>query len=313
MKPQPMIAMMSSVAVVHPAADGMEIDARRHVDCAKTMTTMMIILTSALIDHFQKKCPSLPVVAGTSGPTVDVVTVGGTETGARRHVDSARPTTTMTIIIRQIAQKLHFHLNRKDLTELVRMSAADVSALNANGMEIGARKHVDSARPMTTMTIIMIIMMIMMIMMIMTMMKRMKIKIMIIMMMMTLVLILTMTVPGLRGTTGATSIPGNAVKAAREANRNQFQDARMKAHTVEPLKDSCARPTLTSARKHAESVRKQERIQNARMNVITAEPIRNSCARTTQINARKHAESARERKRDLFQDVRMKMNIVNPI
>merc|ERR1711892_126032 len=218
MKPQPMIAMMSSVAVVHPAADGMEIDARRHVDCAKTMTTMMIILISALIDHFQKKCPSLPVVAGTSGPTVDVVTVGGTETGARRHVDSAMPTTTMTIIIRQIALKLHFHLKWKDLTELVRMSAADVSALNANGTEIGARKHVDSARPMTTMTIIMMIMMIMMIM---TMMKRMKIKIMIIMMMMTLVLILTMTVPGLRGTTGATSIPGNAVKAARETKRNQ--------------------------------------------------------------------------------------------
>jgi len=298
MKPQLMVAMMNSVAVVLPAADGMEIDARRHVDCAKTMTTMMIILISALIDHFQKKCPSLPVVAGTSGPTVDVVTVGGTETGARRHVDSARPTTTMTIIIRQTALKLHFHLNRKDLTELVRMSAADVSALNANGTEIGARKHVDSARPMTTMTIIMTI--IMMIMMIMTMMKRMKIKIMIIMMMMTLVLILTMTVPGLRGTICATSIPGNAVKAAREAKRNQCQDARMKAHTAEPRKDSCAKPTLTSARKHAESARKQERIQNARMNVITAEPIRNLCAKTTQINARKHAESARERKRDLF-------------
>merc|ERR1711892_1150812 len=286
MKPQPMIAMMSSVAVVHPAADGMEIDARRHVDCAKTMTTMMIILTSALIDHFQKKCPSLPVVAGTIGPTVDVVTVGGTETGARRHVDSARTTTTMTIIIPQTALKLHFHLNWKDLTELVRMSAADVSALNANGTEIGARRHVDSA--MTK-----IILMIMMIMIIMTMMKRMRIKIMIIMMKMTLVLILTMTVPGLQGTICATSIPGNAVKAARKAKRSQFPDARMKAHTAEPLKDSCAKPTLTSARKHVESARKLERIQNARMNVITAEPIRNSCARTTQINARKHAESAR--------------------
>ena len=153
MKHQPMVATMSSAAVVLPVADGMEIDVRRHVDCAKTMTTMMIILISALIDHFQKKCPSLPVVAGTSGPTVDVVTVGGTETGARRHVDSARPTTTMTIIIRQIALKLHFHLNWKDLTELVRMSAADVSALNANGTEIGARRHVDSA---TTKIIMMI-------------------------------------------------------------------------------------------------------------------------------------------------------------
>merc|ERR1740128_536667 len=78
-----------------------------------------------------------------------------------------------------------------------------------------------------------------------------------------------MTVPGLRGTTGATSIPGNAVKAAREAKRNQFQDARMKALTAEPLKDSCAKPTLTSARKHAESARKLERIQNARMNEST--------------------------------------------
>jgi len=308
MKHQPMVATMSSAAVVLPVADGMEIDVRRHVDCAKTMTTMMIIL-SALKDLFRKKCPSLPEVAGTSGPTADVVTVGGTETGARRHVDSARPTTTMTIIIRQTALKLHFHLNRKDLTELVRMSAADVSALNANGTEIGARRHVDSA----TTKIILMIMMIMMIMIIMTMMKRMRIKIMIIMMKMTLVLILTMTVPGLRGTICATSIPGNAVKAAREAKRNQFQDARMKAHTAEPRKDSCAKPTLTSARKHAESARKQERIQNARMNVITAEPIRNSCARTTQINARKHAESARERKRNLFQDVRMKMIIANPI
>merc|ERR1740128_737647 len=118
---------------------------------------------------------------------------------------------------------------------------------------------------------------------------------------MTLVLIPTMTVPGLRGTICATYILGNAVKAAREAKRNQFQDARMKALTAEPLKDSCAKPTLTSARKHAESARKLERIQNARMNVITAEPIRNSCARTTQINARKHAESARGRKRNLFQ------------
>merc|ERR1719483_1409543 len=111
-----------------------------------------------------------------------------------------------------------------------------------------------------------------------------------------------MTVPGLPGTTGATSIPGNAVKAAREAKRNQLQDARMKAHTAEPLKDSCAKPTLTSARKHAESARELKRIQNARMNVITAEPIRNLCARTTQINARKHAESAGERKRNLFQE-----------
>merc|ERR1711892_1305579 len=167
----------------------------------------------------------------------------------------------MTIIIPQTALKLHFHLNWKDLTELVRMKAADVSALNANGTEVGARRHVDSA----TTKIILMIMMIMMIMIIMTMMKRMRIKIMIIMMKMTLVLILTMTVPGLQGTICATSIPGNAVKAAMEAKRNQFPDARMKAHT--------------------------------------AEPIRNSCARTTQINARKHAESARERKRDLFQDV----------
>merc|ERR1719483_752173 len=103
-----------------------------------------------------------------------------------------------------------------------------------------------------------------------------------------------MTVPGLPGTTGATSIPGNAVKAARRAKKNQLQDARMKAHTAEPLKDSCAKPTLTSARKHAESARELERIQNARMNVITAEPIKNSCARTTPTNARKHAESALE-------------------
>merc|ERR1712123_476937 len=122
----------------------------------------------------------------------------------------------------------------------------------------------------------------------------MKIKIMIIMMKMTLVLILMMTVLGLRGTTGATSIPGNAVKAAREAKRNQCQDARMKAHTAEPLKDSCAKPTLTSARKHAESVRKQERIQNARMKMIIVNPIQNSCAKTTPTNARKHAESALE-------------------
>jgi len=252
MKPKPMVARMSFAAVVLPAADGMEIDVRRHVDCAKTMTTMMII---PIKDHFQKKWPSLPVAAGTSGPTVDVVTVGGTETGARRHVDSARPTTTMTIIIPQTALKLHFHLNWKDLTKLVRMSAADVSARNANGTEIVARRHVDSA----TTKIILMIMMIMMI------------------------------------------------------KRNQFPDARMKAHTAEPLKDSCAKPTLTSARKHAESARKLERIQNARMNVITAEPIRNLCARTTQINARKHAESAGERKRNLFQDVRMKMIIANPI
>jgi len=108
MKPKPMVARMSFAAVVLPAADGMEIDARRHVDCAKTMTTMMII---PIKDHFQKKWPSLPVAAGTSGPTVDVVTVGGTETGARRHVDSARPTTTMTIIIPQTALKQHFHPN----------------------------------------------------------------------------------------------------------------------------------------------------------------------------------------------------------
>merc|ERR1711892_265609 len=280
-----MVATMSSAAVVLPVADGMEIDVRRHVDCAKTMTTMMII-RSALKDLFRKKCPSLPEVARTSGPTADAATVGGTETGARRHVDSARPTTTMTIIIPQTALKLHFHLNWKDLTELVRMSAADVSALNANGTEIGARRHVDSATTKITLMIMMIIM-------IMIMMKRMRIKIMIIKMKMNLVLILTMTVPGLRGTICATSIPGNAVKAAREAKRSQFPDARMKAHTAEPLKDSCAKPILTSARKHAESARKLKRSQNARMNVITAEPIRNSCARTTQINARKHAESAR--------------------
>merc|ERR1712123_245384 len=115
-------------------------------------------------------------------------------------------------------------------------------------------------------------------------------------MMMTLVLILTMTVPGLRGTTGATSIPGNAVKAARETKRNQCQDARMKAHTAEPLKDSCARPTLTSARKHAESARERKRdlFQDVRMKMIIVNPIKNSCARTTQTNARKHAESALE-------------------
>merc|ERR1711892_815860 len=130
----------------------------------------------------------------------------------------------------------------------------------------------------------------------MTMMKRMKIKIMIIMMMMTLVLILTMTVPGLRGTTGATSIPGNAVKAAREANRNQFQDARMKAHTAEPIRNSCARTTQINARKHAESARERKRdlFQDVRMKMIIVNPIKNSCAKTTPTNARKHAESALE-------------------
>merc|ERR1712106_574630 len=113
---------------------------------------------------------------------------------------------------------------------------------------------------------------------------------------MTLVLILTMTVPGLRGTTGATSIPGNAVKAARETKRNRCQDARMKAHTAEPLKDSCAKPTLTSARKHVESAGERERnlFQDVRMKMIIANPIKNSCARTTPTNARKHAESALE-------------------
>merc|ERR1712106_879992 len=105
--------------------------------------------------------------------------------------------------------------------------------------------------------------------------------------------ILTMTVPGLRGTTGATSIP---VKAAREAKRNQFQDARMKAHTAEPLKDSCAKPTLTNARKHAESARERKRdlFQDVRMKMIIVNPIKNSCAKTTPTNARKHAESALE-------------------
>merc|ERR1712123_413565 len=124
----------------------------------------------------------------------------------------------------------------------------------------------------------------------------MKIKIMIIMMMMTLVLILMMTVLGLRGTTGATSIPGNAVKAAREAKRNQCQDARMKAHTAEPLRNLCAKTTQTNARKHVESAGERERnlFQDVRMKMIIANPIKNSCARTTPTNARKRAESALE-------------------
>merc|ERR1711892_786722 len=116
------------------------------------------------------------------------------------------------------------------------------------------------------------------------------------MMKMTLVLILTMTVPGLQGTICATSIPGNAVKAAREAKRNQFPDARMKAHTAKPIRNSCARTTQINARKHAESARgrKRDLFQDVRMKMIIANPIKNSCARTTLTNARKRAESALE-------------------